>query len=230
MPLRPDDAAKPRRGYAGRSAEQLRDERRERLNEAALALFAERGYAKTPIELICARARVTTRHFYEEYEGREALLAHLYRQIVDSARNAVLTAIRQTGLTVEQRIHSAIHAFIRSYTDDPRCARLACVEVIGVSDSITQMRRRMIHEFAETIEAFSRQLAIEGTLASRDFHLGAICLIGGTNELMTEWLASTTPPSVPQLTEQLLRFCSALFIGARILDQKAPAADFSTGR
>lgn len=218
---------KVRRGYAGRSAEQLREERKRRLLDAALTLFAERGFAKTPIELLCAQARVTTRHFYEQFQGREAVLAVLYQETVSNARNAVLQALQQGGQTTQLHMFNAIHAFIRSYTDDPRRARIACIEVVGVNEEISELRRKMINEFSHVLEAYALALAKTGTLPRRDYHLGALCMVGGTNELLTEWLTSKNPPTIAELTEQLLRFYSALFVGARALGPTTPSFDFA---
>ncbi len=66
------------RTYRGRSPEERRAERRERLLEAGLKLFGGEGYAATSIERLCAHARVTARHFYEEFPTREALLLAVF--------------------------------------------------------------------------------------------------------------------------------------------------------
>lgn len=220
-----DAGARARRGYAGRSAEQLRGERAARLLATALELFSARGYAKTPIEHLCAHARVTTRHFYEQFDSREALLAALYQRIVTESQRAVFTAFETPGLPPEQRLLAAAHAFVRSYTEDPRHARIACIEVVGVSEAISGLRRRMIAEFAERLEAAANALSSSGALPPRDYRLGALCIIGGTHELLTEWLTSASPPSVAELTEQLVRFCAALFAGARVLGPTTPGFD-----
>jgi AcrR family transcriptional regulator len=63
-----------------------------RLTEAAMALFAERGYAKTTVGDIAARAGLTERTFFNHFtDKREVLFAgseHLVNQIVDAIRAA----------------------------------------------------------------------------------------------------------------------------------------------
>lgn len=90
------DPAKPagRRGYGGRSAQTLLEERRQRLLEAGLALFCTQGYQKTRIEALCSEARVTPRHFYEQFATREDLLTALYEQVVAQARDKVQAALQ----------------------------------------------------------------------------------------------------------------------------------------
>jgi AcrR family transcriptional regulator len=58
------------RVYAGRSAQQRREERRNRLLSAGQDLFGGQGYRTTSIEALCTAAGVSTRAFYEEFSGR----------------------------------------------------------------------------------------------------------------------------------------------------------------
>lgn len=214
-------SAKPRRGYAGRSAEQLQRERRERLLEAALDLFAERGYAASPIEVICARARVTTRHFYEAFSGREALLLDLHEQIVSETRRTVSTVLEQAEGGIEQRLRAAVKAFVHRYTDDPRRARVVFVEIAGVHLGSAALRRTLVDNFAEVLRRFASALAGPRPLQPVDYRLGALLLIGGTSEMIVDWLNSSPRPDPGTLVNQLVGFLGLLFSQARA--SSAPA-------
>ncbi len=72
------------RTYAGLSAPERRAERRERLLDAALELFGTAGFPKTTIPMLCSAAGVTARHFYDEFDSREALLRTLYDGIAEA--------------------------------------------------------------------------------------------------------------------------------------------------
>ena len=227
---RPESASAPRRaalrhrrGYGGRSAEQLRQERRLRLIAAGLDLFATRGYHRTQIELLCAEARVTTRHYYEEFRSREALLVAVYEQVIDQTRSSILAALQAPAPTPQQRIANAIRAFVHAYTDDPRHARLACIEVVGVSEEMARRRRAVIHEFAQVVENYANFLAQSGVLPPRNYHLPGVAMIGAVNELMSEWLTVDNPPSVAELTDELLQLFDAVIGGAQLLMQRQPS-------
>lgn len=60
-------------------------QRRERLLTTATVLFTTRGYVGTSIERICATAHVSIRAFYQEFEGREALLIALHNEVARAA-------------------------------------------------------------------------------------------------------------------------------------------------
>lgn len=212
-----------RRGYAGRSAAELLAERRARLLEAGMNLYAARGYAHTPIELLCAEARVTTRHFYEQFENREALLSALYERIISELRAAVLLALQIPGLEPEQRVEAAIRALVHSYVDDPRRARIGVLEAVGVSAGMERRRREVIHDFARVLETYANDLARQKLVPVRDYHLISVALVGGINELLAEWLTTDHPPGTAQLIEVISELLRTLILGGRaLLVQQTP--------
>ena len=213
-----------RRGYGGRSAEDLRQERRQRLIVTGLELFATRGYHRTQIELLCAQARVTTRHFYEEFSSREALLVAVYERVIGTTRSAILSALQDAAATPAERIAKAIRAFVHAYTDDPRHARLACIEVVGVSEDMARRRRSVIHEFAQVVETYANFLAQTGVLPARNYHLSCVAMVGAVNELMSEWLTVDHPPSIEALNEELLQLFDAVIGGAQLIMQRQSSA------
>jgi AcrR family transcriptional regulator len=206
-----------RRGYGGRSAQELLQERRERLLEAGLTLFCTLGYQHTRIDVICAEAKVTPRHFYEQFDTREALLLAFYEQVVAHAQSQVQRALQTPGLAPSALINEAIRAFVQAYTADARHARLACIEVVGVSADMARRRRAVIHEFASLIEAYANAMAQAGLLPKRSYGLSCVAMVGAVNELMCEWLTVDKPPSVAELTDELLAMFAALILGARAL-------------
>src|SRR5450631_3123376 len=87
-----------------------------RLTEAAMELFAERGYGKTTIGDIAARAGLTERTFFNYFtDKREVLFAgseHFVKRILDAVRAApkssaplgvVLSACESTSDFLEER-------------------------------------------------------------------------------------------------------------------------------
>jgi AcrR family transcriptional regulator len=87
-----------------------------RLIEAAMALFAQRGYAKTTVGDIAERAGLTERTFFNHFsDKREVLFAgseHFVSQVVDAVRaaaksapplDAVISAYESTSDFFEER-------------------------------------------------------------------------------------------------------------------------------
>ena len=204
----------PSRAYRGVTAAQRQEERRQRLLEAALELFARQGYAKTPIEALCAEAKVTARHFYQLFASREALLRALYDDIIRDLRGAVLAAVSLPDLPRGEQIALAVQALVRHYLEDARRARVGVLEVVGVSADMERRRREVIHDIARIIEYYVQGLATRGELPARNYHLLSVALVGGINELLAEWLTVPQPPTIAELSDEIIYIFDALLRGS----------------
>jgi AcrR family transcriptional regulator len=202
------------RRYGGQSVKERLAQRRERLVEAGFALFATQGYASTSIELICSKASVTARHFYEQFASREALLLEVYDGVFDRARKAVVTALHRTHAKPRDRVTAGIEAYVHAVLDDPRNARIACVEVVGATPKIERRRRRAIHEIAALIESEAHALADRGSVVRRDFSLTAIAMAGACNELVTDAIMRPTPPPTFAIVDALVGLFLAVIADA----------------
>ena len=204
-----------KRRYRGRTPEQLRTERRERLLATALELFCERGYNNGPIELLCSTARVTTRHFYEQFASREALLKALFHQIVEQTLKNLAAEIDIDSTDVNERISRSIHAGVDFLTEDPRRARILCLETVGVSPQMEASRREVIHAFARVISRYAKQMSELGALPKRDYYLPALAIVGAVQELLIEWLLGDTGLDADGLAREMVLIFRALAIGSQ---------------
>lgn len=205
---------KPTRAYGGLAADQRAAERREKLLAAGLELFSSQGYAKTTIEALCIEAKVTARHFYQQFESREALLRALYDLIISDLRTGVLQAMSMPRLSLAQQIPLAVNAVVSHYLTDTRRARVGVLEVVGVSQPMEARRREAIHDMAGLIETYLQSLVQQGDLPARNYHLVSIALVGGINELLAEWLMLDEPPSIDELSGEIIHILNALIRGA----------------
>ncbi|MFW6066834.1 MAG: TetR/AcrR family transcriptional regulator [Myxococcota bacterium] len=195
------------RKYAGRSPEERRAERRERLLRSGLELFGTQGYPTTSIERLCSHARVTARHFYEEFPSRESLLLAVMDRVMETVMEATVRATERAPVDVRSRVRSGVAAFVHAMLDDPRRARIACVETVGVSPDLEKHRREWMHSFARLVEAQGQILTEAGQAPEQEYYLGALMLVGGTNELIVDWLSHSPPPPL----DNLIRAVSYMF-------------------
>lgn len=192
------------------SRDERQADRRRRLLDAGLGQVGTAGYARTTIEGLCAGAGVTPRHFYEEFPGREALLLAVFDEIAAWARDAVAAAVAAAPADPERRVRAGIGAFLHALLDDPRRARVACVEIVGVSRAVEARRRQVLHEFAAFVTAEARRLDATERPDTGSFSLAALALVGGTNELMVEWVVGEHRPPLDELADEITRMFMAV--------------------
>lgn|GEM_PF-302434 len=204
-----------RRGYRGLSADELRRQRQERLIDAGTELFGERGYAATPIEAVCSHAKVSTRHFYEQFEGRESILHAVYDALVDQMEDIVRRSLTESATPLTQRVADTIEAAVFYLLDEPRRGRILCIEAVGVSDTMERKRRQTTHNLAEIITGYASLMAENGVLPERDYHLPGVALVGMFNELIAEWLTEDTGLSAREMAREAKIMFRAMIFGAQ---------------
>ena len=135
-----------------------RQRKRKRLQEAALRLFAERGYHDTAIDDVVAAARTSKSAFYEFFASKEDCLRELLTVEGGALMQAVITAAAGAE-DHRQRMRLGIRAFVLTCAEQRSLARLLLVESVGVSPTIEDVRQRLHGRFAAMVEAEAARAA-----------------------------------------------------------------------
>jgi AcrR family transcriptional regulator len=200
----------PRR-YRGRTLDERREQRRGRLLDAALELFATLGYQNTPVDRLCSTAGVTGRHFYEEYLSREALLTALFDDITASALVTVTEAVEEAPVGLRERLDAGVAAYMHLLLDDPRRARIVAVEVVGVSAKLEAHRRWPALKFAEFISSEATVLREAGEPITGN-ELTVLALLAAIHELTSAWVMMPNPIPVDDLIAEAVRIINAVAV------------------
>jgi AcrR family transcriptional regulator len=198
------------RMYRGVDTEQRRAERRERLLEAALDEFTTRGYHKTKIADLCARAGVSTRNFYEKFASKEALLLELHAHINNLALKRMVPVLDSLAdADALTRITTLVDAFVEAVTSDPRFPRLNYVEAPGISQAMERQHLDWYKRYVDFISAECDRVAAAGLAPVRDYRLTAVALVGAITGLVREWQATDPPLPVTDVTAEIRAICIA---------------------
>lgn len=205
------------RPYGGKSPGDRRQDRRRRLVGAGLALFGTKGYGPTTIVEVCREAAVAPGKFYEEFDGKEAVLVAVAEEIGYAATDAVNGALGEVGMVyggdLAETARVGLAAFCHSLLDDPRRARVFVREVVGVSPAVEERRRQVLEGFATLVIRTIRTLASpdpRATPISPRERIVTNALVGGANEAIAAWLLDPHPPPVDELAESLAGMYAAV--------------------
>lgn len=200
------------RRYRGADPAARQAERRARLLEAGLALFGTRGYAQTTLAMLSAESGVPHRYLVQVFPDKEALLRELYVAIVEAAMAAVRAARQGPAADPVGQIRRDVAAACQAFMADERRLRINCLEVVGVSPAMEQLRRHYIRAFSHLIVEEVDALVASGALPPRDdYLLGTLGLVGAFHELMTEWVL--TPAAERPPAEAVVRQVQEFFRG-----------------
>jgi AcrR family transcriptional regulator len=184
------------RPYGGRSPDERRAERRRRLLAAALELYGTAGFRNTSVAQVCRAAKVAPSKFYEEFSTSDDLLVALCLGIWEPVRDRVLTDMGAAAPSVPRMMRAGVEAYCRGLLEDPRRARVLCIELRAMSSDAEAARHEQIVQFA-TLSQVGFQ-AISATNPSPrldDRQLGtlATALVGAIDEAMRHWLVAPEP-------------------------------------
>lgn len=178
--------------------------------DAGLKLFGTDGYRATSIEKLCAAAGVSTRNFYEEFTGRESLLIAVYDQAMESALAAAMKSVEAAGDTrASFRIDDSVRAFIADIFADPRTARIAFVEVLGVGPDVEARRMAWREQGYANFRARAADMVARGEAVDRDYTLTAVAHVGAFNELVYGWALRGTPIPIDAVVAELALLAKA---------------------
>lgn len=200
----------------GRTLAERRWERREALLDAALDLFGTKGYAATSVEELCRTAYVSTRNFYEEFDNREAVLFALGDRLVGEAYQAMVEATFEDGPDrLMREARARVGALAHALLDDPRRARIAFIETLGVSP-LWEARRRNAHRlFAQYFAALVRADFNAEGFGSREEDIFATGLVGAINEILSDWVLRTDKPPLDDLIDPIVEIIGLMSDGVR---------------
>lgn len=193
--------------YGGKDAAQRQAERRARFLEAGLEMFGgEPGYRGTRLAALCKEAGLSSRQFYEEFQSVEDLLAELHLIVNDAAQEAVfdvLPAIQD--LPLAERITRMLRAYVKGAASDRRYARIAYVEVVGVSPRIDLQRLERRARWIDLFRVITDDAVARGEIRPDDYGIAAAAFIGAVNGLMHDWVVGWVDTSLEGIADELLQ-------------------------
>jgi AcrR family transcriptional regulator len=160
---------------------------RERILDAALELFVERGVFATSIEDVCARSGASVGSLYHHFGGKEGLARTLYAEGLAAYQAAFLDELRRHD-GAEQGVRAVVARHVRWCTEHPQLMRY----LLGGGEAPANANR----EFFAAVMAWWRPHVRYGALRNLPLDLAYAVWLGPVQEYCRLWLAqrTTVPP------------------------------------
>jgi AcrR family transcriptional regulator len=129
------------RKYGGASAEERKQQRRERLLEAAFEVFGRQGYKQTTLRMICAQARMTDRYFYEQFESLDEIFLAVRQRITADMVQMITQTLHSPEVNPMVRIRQALATFFEFMKSDPRRARIILLDAMSFGLTSTEVAK-----------------------------------------------------------------------------------------
>lgn len=172
-------------------------------------IVAERGYAAVKVCDVVGLAGVSTRAFYERFDGKEDCFLRTYELVAQRATQP-LAAPRADEPGWRERLRRIIGELLSALQDEPHAARLAAIEVYEAGPAALERAWRAEREFGEALaEAVTRSpggvevssLVVEG-------------MVGGIAHAVRARLLASRGGSLPELEDELVDWAQCYLGGS----------------
>ena len=182
-------------------------ETRGRILEAALEVFARKGYHRARVDDIVRASATSKGAVYHHFPNKQAVFLALVDDFAARLTRGVAAAIaaRQGALA---RVQGALMAALDTFAGNERLARLILLEAASLGPVYQAKRAEVAGRFAALIRGYLDEAVADGSIPPLDTAVATLAWLGAVNEIVIRWLHGDVPDlgaSIPALTRLLLR-------------------------
>lgn len=213
--------------YAGKTADERRAERRDRLVTAGKEIWTRDGWAAVSMRAVCTEAGLIDRYFYESFTNADDLRCSIWDELRDDIVGVMhedfVSSVGDPGM---QRLRSSIEAVVRYVAAHPGDAQIFYGDHAGSAALEARHREgrratmQLVIELAEPLlppDVDREVLAVRIRMA-----------IGGFLELMEAWQAGEVSGTIEDVVEHARTFGELL--AADLVPGGGPSLDPAADR
>ncbi len=175
----------------------------ERILDAALKLFSEKGYEASSIREICARARITRPTLYYFFQSKEGVHRALVEQVT---RN--VDAIVEQGLAAPGDFRAKCKGIARVFFSDamrhPKLWRFFYNLVWATHSPLAAELHEWYQVVAQRMAEAARAAIAAGEISPSRPQIHLLVMMGATGEALSNYLVWGRPRLTPQLADELV--------------------------
>ena len=180
---------------------------RQRILDAALNVFARKGYHATRMDDIVAEAQSSKGSVYFHFPGKEQLFLALIDEFAHRLEESLTKAIasERGGM---RRVEAALNAGLSVFGEYRQLAKIFLVQAVGLGQTFETKRLQILDRFASLIQQHLDEAIADGDIPPIDTQIAAYAWVGAINELVMRWIQTGQPEPeriLPTLRAMLLR-------------------------
>jgi AcrR family transcriptional regulator len=182
-------------------------ETRNRILEAAVKVFATKGYHDAKVDDIVGEAQTSKGAFYFYFPSKQDIFIALSDTFADLLESKVSEAMQSESHGLQQ-MDAALQTSLGLFSQYRGLAKIALVQAVGLG-AVFEERRRAINDRLTRLVQTRLDVAVaEGSIPPLKTDLAARAWVGALNEIVIHWIYTGTPSleeSLPELRKFLAR-------------------------
>jgi AcrR family transcriptional regulator len=184
---------------------------RNRILEAAVRVFAEKGYHETRMDDIVNESKTSKGSIYFYFPGKQDIFFGLIETFTSLLESHLEAAIQTEAHGTEQ-VEAALGASLRLFSQYRTLAKIVLVQAVGLGAAFEERRRAINNRFAEIIRTRLEKAIQDGSIPPLDPTIAARIWVGALNEIVIHWIYTGQPDletAIPEIKAFLMRSIGA---------------------
>jgi TetR/AcrR family fatty acid metabolism transcriptional regulator len=195
---------------------------RQRILEAAVEVFAGKGYHDAKVDEIVEASQTSKGAVYFYFPGKQQIFLALVDEFASLLEKRLTAAIAREQSGIRQ-VNAALQACLETFGHYRQLAKIVLVQAVGLGASFEEKRQAIHDRFAALIKIYLDQGVAEGDIPPLDTEVAAYIWVGAINEMVLRWVYTGQPEParvLPTLRAMLLRSIGVSDEQIRQLDQE----------
>lgn len=165
-----------------------------RILDAALNVFARKGYHDTRMDEIVSESQTSKGSIYFYFPNKEQLFLALIDQFANLLERRITEAIREHDRGMA-KVQAALEACLATFGRYRRQAKVLLVQASGLGNTFEQKRLAVNDRFANLIATYLEEAVEVGEIAPLDTEVVAHAWMGAIYSLVIRWVYTGEPSS-----------------------------------
>lgn len=167
---------------------------RDRILEAAMSIFASKGYYDTRMDEIVEASSTSKGAIYFHFPNKERLFLALVDQFADLIERRVREAVESEAEGIA-RVRAALQACLETFGRYRRPAKILLVQAVGLGSVFEKKRVEVNDRFANLIKEYLDEAIQVGDVAPVDTDVVSYAWMGAIYGIVIRWVYTGEPDS-----------------------------------
>lgn len=165
---------------------------REKILDAALSVFASKGYHSSKLDEIVEESGTSKGSIYFHFPNKERLFLALVDQFANLLERRVTDAIQQEEQGIV-RVKIALETVVETFGKYRRPAKLMLVQAAGLGSTFEAKRNEVHDRFAGLIATYLQEAIDQGDIAQVDVDVVSYAWMGAIYAVIIRWVYTGEP-------------------------------------
>ena len=170
------------------------EDTRERILDAALNIFSNKGYHDTRMDEIVEASETSKGSIYFHFPNKERLFLALVDQFADLLERRVVEAVEQEEQGIMQ-VRAALQACLETFGRYRRPAKILLVQAVGLGTVFEKKRIEVNDRFANLIRKYLDESIAIGDITPVDTEVVSYAWMGAIYGIVIRWVYTGEPDS-----------------------------------